>query len=330
MNPQNPPAPLPGFRPERMPLKWRLCFTTSVVGSAVYFGYHGDVVLAALITVIGLAASSGFRMGAIAIVASVVSLGAAIVYAPELGCQQEWRFTAWFGTTGLLNRLLAVGTVALILSALTTTAVLLLAGWVFRSRPRLDRANRWLGFGIGAAEGVLIASMLLGGVLVLEPLERQRIDRGVPQTDWGARLSGWILTAADHTRTSRVGPWVERYNPLIHVPQLNKLPEVQQSVLVLSDPEKIQKLLDHPDVQALRKRPEVQTAYDQLIADPRIRHALYSGERMTQTTAMLLLNHPAVLELIDQPGFVEAARETIRSTQLLITATGSAFDAAID
>jgi hypothetical protein len=33
--------------------------------------------------------------------------------------------------------------------------------------------------------------------------------------------------------------------------------------------------------------------------------------------AIVLLNHPAVLELVDEPGFIEEARKVIRGTNLI-------------
>ena len=57
-------------------------------------------------------------------------------------------------------------------------------------------------------------------------------------------------------------------------------------------------------------------AFQKVIEDPEIRSALHSGRSMDRSMAMMLLNHPAVLELIDQPGFIESATKAIRGTRM--------------
>jgi len=322
MNQQQRIDKLAGARPDVMPWKWRLLWMLIFYGPAGYCFTQGDYVLAAVIGFTGLAAFSGFRIGAIAIAASLAGIAAAITYAPELGIQQEWRLTEWFGTTGLLNRLIAIGSAGLLIGLAVLIVTQIVCGQFLRRHPSMNRSNRWLGFGVGTAEGLLAMLFLLGGVLVLEPIERERTANASVQSPSVQRLSTWVVVAAEHTRRSNIGPWIEAYNPLVRYPELNQIEEIRKSVVVLSDPSKIQQVIDHPDVQKLRQRPDVQAAYEQVMQDPRIRAALYSGQKMSKSTALLLLNHPALLRLIDQPGFVAAARQTIRNTQLRLSGSG--------
>jgi hypothetical protein len=129
-------------------------------------------------------------------------------------------------------------------------------------------------------------------------------------------LSKFILAPAEKTRESRVGPVLETYNPFTRVPQLNRIQEVQQSVRVLSDPAKIEGLLHHPSMEQLQRRPEVRQAMQKLNSDPEIKNILHSGRSMDRTMAMTLLSHPAVLELVDQPGFMEEAVKVMQATNL--------------
>ncbi|NND97155.1 MAG: hypothetical protein HKN47_07495 [Pirellulaceae bacterium] len=186
-----------------------------------------------------------------------------------------------------------------------------------KQRPRLARLNAWLGFGTGAVQGVASVLLMLGGLLIIEPYEIQRASASVNRTARAQMVSGYILKVTEQTRQSALGPLIEQYNPFTQFPQLNKLEQVQQSVQVLSNPGKIEELLHHPSIRQIQSRPEVKNAVNQLMDDPEIQQVLHSGEPMTRESAMQLLSHPAVLELIDQPGFLEEATRVIDESNLL-------------
>jgi len=276
------------------------------------FGWEGDYALSAVCAVSGFTAFSGFRLGAVAILGSIGAIAAAIEYAPSIGYAQEVRFTQWFGTTGLLNRFLCVGVIGLVITLGVTGVVMFVAGKVFQERPNLDKVNRWSGFGIGFIEGLAICLFFLGGMLVIDPIEKEHAQSRTVDDTRGQFLSKAISTTTEYTRASRLGPIVDRYNPFVRFPGLNKVEEIQKSVRVLSDPRKIDGLLNHPSIQQLQRRPEVQALVKKLNDDPEIRNVLRSGRRMDRSMAMTLLNHPAVLELLDQPGFIEEATKAIR------------------
>lgn len=317
MNQRMPIEDLPSMPYQGMPTHMRLFLLIAFFGPTIYYGYEGDFVLAALIGSAGLSAFSGFRIGATAMIASVIAITAAVAYAPSIAYAHEFRFTEWFGTTGLLNRVVSIGSVGLGITVLASLLVMLVTRGIYRRRPGLDRSNRWLGLWIGAIEGVVLVFFALGGALVLEPIEQSRADSGVRQTERGKRISKWVLATAANVHQSEAGPYIETYNPFVQFPELNKIEEVQKSVQILSDPKKIEKLINHPEVKQLQSRPEVRTAVRKVLDAPDIREALNSGGPMNRRIAMTLLNHPAILELIDQPGFVEVATKAIRSTNLL-------------
>jgi hypothetical protein len=214
----------------------------------------------------------------------------------------------------LANRFLSIGVVGLVITFAVSSLVILLLGRLLRKRPRLDSLNRWLGFSVGAVEGLAAMVFFLGGLLIVEPMERERAELRDPADVRGRMLSKFILVTAEATRESRIGPVLETYNPFIRVPQLNRIQEVQQSVQVLSDPAKIEGLLHHPSMEQLQRRPEVRQAMQKLNSDPKISDILRSGRSMDRTMAMTLLSHPAVLELVDQPGFLEAASRVMQAT----------------
>lgn len=297
--------------------RWRLLFTAAFFGPAVYFVTESDYVLSAICATAGFAAFSGYRVGALYMVATIAALTAAIAYAPAIGQAHEFRFTQWFGTTGLSNRFLSIGVVGVVMSLVLSTFTIVCVGKVLKRSPRLDSLNRWTGFAVGGVEGLAAVVLFLGGLLLVEPAEKERAALRDPTDLRGQMLSKFILATAEQTRASRIGPVLQEYNPFIRVPQLNKIEEVQQSVQVLSDPEKIQDVLHHPSMVQLQNRPEVRQAMQKLKADPEIRDILHSGRTMDRTMAMTLMNHPVVLELVDQPGFMDAASKVIRATNLL-------------
>ena len=149
------------------------------------------------------------------------------------------------------------------------------------------------------------------------PIEQDRASSGVRQTERGKQISSWVLATAESVHNSEAGPYIEKYNPFVQFPELNKIEQVQKSVQILSDPKKIEKLINHPEVKQLQSRPEVRTAVRKVMEDPEIRDALNSGRPMNRNIAMTLLNHPAILELIDQPGFLEVATKAIQNTNIL-------------
>ena len=271
----------------------------------------------AVCSVSGFTAFSGFRLGAVAILGSIGAIAAAIEYAPSIGCAQEFRFTQWFGTTGLLNRFLCIGVVGLAITLGVTGVVMFVAGKAFRKRPDLDKLNRWSGFGIGFVEGLAACLFFLGGMLVIDPIEKEHAQSRSADDTRRQFLSKAISTTTEYTRASRLGPIIDQYNPFVRFSRLNKVEELQKSVRVLSDPKKIDGLLNHSSIQQLQRRPEVQAVVKKLNDDPEIRNILRSGRRMDRSMAMTLFNHPAVLELLDQPGFIEEATKVIRGTDLI-------------
>ena len=70
----------------RMSRRWRLFMSMLFIGPSLYFGWEGDYALAAVCSVSGFAAFSGFRLGAVAILGSIGAIAAAIEYAPSIGC----------------------------------------------------------------------------------------------------------------------------------------------------------------------------------------------------------------------------------------------------
>ncbi len=300
----------------RMRLPVRLFFRALFFGPAIYFAWQSDYVAAGMLVAMGIASFSGYRAGAVYVVGSLAAIATAIWLAPSIGRAQEFRFAQWFGTTGLNNRLLSIGTVGLLITFVVSLLVITVAGLFFANRPRLETVNRWFGFTLGGAQGVFAVWLFLGGLLILEPMQRDRAGTRDPLDFRGQFVSRWILKISDGIHASRLGPTIVAYNPFTRIPQLNKVDEIQRTVQVLSDPEKIDELMRHPSIERLNRRPEIRRAMDRLRDDPQIQEILRSGNKMDRSAAMALMDHPAVLELIDQPGFLEEAFRLIQDATL--------------
>ena len=304
------------FVPPKM--SWAAWFLAVAAGSgAVAYGvYLNDYVIAATAAVALLSALTGFRMGLTRVGASLAAFTAAFMFAPQLGVTYESHFSQWFGTTGLLNRCVAVGTVGIVIFLVAALFMSAVASRILRSRPRLAWINSWLGFGTGAAQGALIVLIVLGGLLVVEPMQLQLANQDAgpsanqrPET--AKKMTEAILLVTDHTHSSKLGSTIEKYNPFEHFEPLKKFEQVQQSVRVLSNPAKIDGLMRHPAINKLKERPEIKQAVANLMDDPEIREVLRGGATIQADQALQLLSHPAVLELIDQPDFVEEATRII-------------------
>lgn len=293
-------------------LFWCLLFG----GVGYFFFDKHDYVGMAGTAAIAIACFSGFHMGASRIAASLIAIAAAVALAPQLGVSQEHHFSEWFGTTGLANRFLSVGVIGLLIMLVASVIAVIITNRFMKNRPRLAMSNCWLGFMIGGAEGAIAILLLLGGILIIEPLETERAHLRGKDDVRGQAVGNAITTVAFKTRASQLGPVIDKYNPFTRIPQLNKIEKVQQAVGVLSNPAKIDELIHHPDITRLQERPEMKHAVDKLMSDPEIKQILYSGKSIDRAGAMTLLKHPAVLELVDQPGFLAEANKVINESDL--------------
>ncbi|QDT07907.1 Colicin V production protein [Rubripirellula lacrimiformis] len=304
-----------------MSMRWRLIWTALFFGPATYFAIQSDYIAAAIFSVTGFSAFAGYRTGVFSIFASTMAIIAAIAFAPDLGMNHAHRFSQWFGTTGLANRFLSIGVIGVVIAFAVIAVLWFILGRSLARRPALDRANRSLGFTLGIVQGVAGMLFFVGGMLAMEPIQRERLALQDASVESENVASNLILKTAEATRASQLGPYLIRYNPLTLMPELNKVQQFNQTAEVLSNPAKMGQLLNEPEIQALRRRPSVEKLVKELSADPEVSEMLNSGSPMTASTAMTLLSHPAVMELIDQPGFLEEATKAI---QKVVPTTGLA------
>ncbi|TWT54286.1 Colicin V production protein [Rubripirellula amarantea] len=294
----------------------RLFWCIAFFGPAGYFGYQGEPLLAAVLVAAGVGSLSGYRMGALSMITSVAAFAAAVWYGPSLGIEQEARFTQWFGTTGLLNRGVSIGVVAIAISMVVWFISYLTIGRVIARRPSLDRLNRRSGFLLGCVQSSFAVVLLIGGILMIEPVQRERVaNQNIPEADL-PRVTKAVFWISEEVDQSAAGKYMREYNPFTRIPQLNQIERVQQTAAVLADPSKMNEVIEHPSIRQLQNRPDVREAVAELRGDENLREILTSGKPMDRAAAMTLLSHPAVLNLVDQPGFLDEAKKAIADAGL--------------
>lgn len=207
----------------REPAFWPWCISlVSCCGIVGYFVAHGDHITAFAVIALVLSALSGYCMMA----SRLLCWHAGLVAAGLLGsiliqfCRPA--LTAGLGTSGFALSVIVSG---MIVALATTAALRRLIVRFFSAGPSLEAVNRWAGFGIGAGQGAILCGLVLGGLLVLEPIAKDRLfnddharDNKIPQV-----LAAKVVEYAGKTSESAIGPTVAHYNPFRLLPPLEEL-----------------------------------------------------------------------------------------------------------
>ena len=294
---------------KKSPPIFLMCLILFGVPAAVV-AWQGDYVFAAVLGLIGFGCFSGFKVGAVRTLAIVAGIIAAVWFSSQLSVdfQVEQKLTQLISTTGLTNRLLALGLVSLTIILATFLVVAFISGWNFKSRPGIGTFNRCMGFFMGGAEAGVGALVLLGGLFVVQPMLSTASSEEAPVQH---AITTSVATVIERTERSRVGPVVEKYNPFVKFPQLNCFAQVQKTVAVLQDPEAVKRMINDPRINALQDDPSMQEAIGMLKSDKTIAEILESGGLNDQEKIMAVMNSPVVLHLMDQPGFIAEASKVI-------------------
>lgn len=207
----------------REPAFWRWFFLLG--GCCGVVGYclsQDDHVAAVTVIVLALSTLGGYCMMASRLLCLHCGLVAATVVTSILGLYGHPTLVAWFGMSGFVLSLIGTGLVVLLA---TTMALRRLVVKCFSERPSLEPVNRWAGFGIGAGQGAILCMLVLGGLLVLEPLalERRAADVQLRDHKFVRVLATKVIDYAGKTRESAIGPQVAQYNPFHHWSPLKDL-----------------------------------------------------------------------------------------------------------
>jgi len=297
--------------PRKSPPVFLLCVALFGIPAAACI-WQEDFVLAASLLLIGLGSVLGFKIGAVKALATVAGIAAAIWFSPQFSGDLELKLTQWISTTGLTNRLLSLGLISVAIIAVTVFVVVLVSGWVFKSRPGVGLLNRWVGFLMGGVEAGAAVLILLSGLVVVQPMLSPPTPEEVPVQHV---VTSCVATVLEHTDRSYLGPVVEQYNPFVRFPQLDCFAHVQKTVAILKDPNAVKRMINDPRIEALQVDPSMQEAIGMLKSDKTINEILKSGGPTDQKKIMAIMNSPVVLHLMDQPGFLAEASKVIADMQ---------------
>jgi len=291
------------------------------IGAAIYFWMQEDYATASAAGLLGVALQSRYHAGAGAFLGLFAGGALAMVAAVPMGKAFEPMFQHRFGTQGLTNRLLSVGTVGTILVLIVAISVRTVARYLVRKQPRFQAHDQWFGLLCGGIQAGLVLLIMASGVITIEPMAREQQLIGRTEDRSLARLvSERVILAAETIRTGNLGPIVAACNPFEHIGPLKSL---MQGVEVIRNLESLIAVAKHPAVEELYKQPVFQQTLNQLRDDPQLRGVLSSGEPITSETLSSLMENPAVLRLFDDREFVRTLTRVLAEIdpQTLLSST---------
>ena len=277
--------------------------------------YKGELVTGIALATVGLSCYLGYRTGAIRALAPIGGIAAAIYFAPQWLPTVEPLLFQWFSFSGLLNRIASLGVIGLGCILVCLWIGKLFSRFFVRKNGSVDGLNRWGGLLMMGGEAVAGIALLLGGIVLISPEGKEAV---MPESaTFQQNLNYQLDVVAAQTRSESIGRVLEKHNPFVKFPQLNKFKEVQQTVRTISDPAAMNKVISHPRIRELQANQSiVQIAITELQADEKIQAILGSGEPLDREKVMALLNSQVLMDLLDQPAFVDEASKIIQELNL--------------
>ena len=281
--------------------------------------FLGDYVLAGLLFATGLGCWVGFRTGALKALTSILLVLAAIYAAPQLLQFVEPKLKEWFEFRGLSNRIASMVVIVFAMGCLLTGIVSLVTRMAIKKDSTIETSNKLTGLLIGGIEAAVGILLLLGGLQVIVPMfDQQKIAEADTRFETLSDIT--LVTVADvsqRTKASLIGPVLDEHNPFTKYPEYNPLPKVQKTVQLLSNPSQINELMnDRKTMEKLHASDAFTTAVEKLSIEPTVQEILGSGEPPGPQQILALLNSQSVLEILDEPGFLEEATRILKESSV--------------
>ena len=273
--------------------------------------YQQDFVTGIALATIGLSCYLGYRTGAVRALASVGGIIAAVLFAPKWLPSVEPVLAEWFSLSGLLNRGVSLGLIGLAIIIVCALIGRLVSRLFFSKRGSVSGLNRWGGLLMMGGEAVVGIALLLGGLLIVSPEKEEAAVVATSDEETPLTLNDQMDIVAAQTRSGAIGRVLEQHNPFVKFPQLNKFKEIEQAVRTVSDPAAMMLVVSHPRIEELKDNPAVEAAIANFKADEELNEIFQSGESLDREKMMVLLKSDAVMDLLDEPAFVEEASSII-------------------
>lgn len=275
-----------------------------------------------LVPFLALAMLNGYRSGGLKVVAGLFGLGVGGLLALPVGQACEGLVGRACGLTGLTGRMAGIAVAGILLAIVAALLADFFVGRKLRRRPAVARYDKWLGSGLGLAQGALLALVVFWGILVLEPVAAARLataaDGAEPiEPDPAAsRIVGLVQLA----RESFAGRIADASNPLAEA-RFVTLP--RKGLAMLNDPVALEAFHNHPAVQRVSERPVVKEVVEALAADPQINEMLQSDQGLSQRDLLVILGNPKLLKILD-------ATNVLAELAPIADEIEEALDAALD
>ena len=297
-----------------------LMFCVGVFGiPAVTTAFLGDYVTAGLLFATGFGCLIGFRSGALKALASILLVLAAIYVAPQFVHFVEPKLVEWFEFQGLSRRIVSMAVIIFAIGCVLTGFVSIFTWVAIKKGSRVESFNKCVGLMLGGAEAAVGTVLLLGGFLVITPtFDQEKIAAAEQNFE---TLSDIVLVSVDdvaeRTKTSLIGPLLIEHNPFTKYPKYNPLLDVHKIVQLLNNPSQINELLnDEATMEKLRASDAFAIAAKKLSIDPVVQKILSSDGPPGPQQILALLNSQSVLEILDEPGFIDEATRIMKGSSV--------------
>lgn len=267
-----------------------------------------------IVGLLALGVWQGLYRGAAEIIGLALGLIVAMLLAPLLGRVCEGLFSAMLGTQGLTNRFVSMLMVGFIIVAICWLAGSLIAGRIVKHRPEWFALNRYVGGGIGALEGLLLALCIVWIPTAVRPVAAVRSAAEADERIYDAMVEGsyklgdqapkaarpsladWLLARADEVDDSMLGRAVNNANPL----STTQILDVAEDYLaVLRDEDAANMLQQTQAWQRMLALPSVTQAREVVQQDESLRQ-VFETEGFNISALRVLLDSPTVLKVMDE------------------------------
>ncbi len=278
-----------------------------------------DAFTGLFVTLIVLTSLNGYWLGASRLAAGFAGTILAILLAVPAGHACEGLLHAIFNTSGLVNRLLSIGTGGAIVALVASVALAFPVRWLTKKHPTWRRFDKSLGTGLGGLEGVLLGLMLLWGIFTVQPIA-ERVMADAAQAQEGAevsRLVRRVVSVARSARATAIGRMIGDINPLKEMRLFDLFSRIQ---VVLNDPAARDAIAKHPAIERIRHRPSVERTLAMLSAEPEFAN-LEDG--ISDTELHKLATSSRVLAILDETGLLADLPAIASDLQEAIDATAA-------
>ena len=261
-----------------------------------------------LVLVMGLCTLQGLWRGAIELAGLVLGMIIAVILARPLGLVLEGVTASLFGASGLVNRGLAMGVAALLVTAIITILFAFTAGRALKKKRVLARWDKLAGAGIGFVEGSVLGLVVLWVPLALEPvaaaqLAAREADPTMPKNPTAERM----VSFAKQVRTSALGSVAEATNPAAGADILSL---ANEAAAISRNPERFEHLREHDAVRRLQALDSFNQALDMLNTDPELAQ-LFDEGNVDATVIHEIMRSDTMLRIMDETSLIDDVRPLI-------------------